>query len=138
MPQEPTRAVTTSSDRLPSEPLDRHAIMHRLVSELGYSDRGASLVTDRLEASDARIQSGFLKWWNTGQIESVEVEGYDVQRLMREHQFNPIAAFLTLDWLIKEPVSAKAALARGHDRVELKPSPRLESPGSAKGPAEST
>lgn len=123
---------------MPSEPLDRHAIVRRLVAELGYSDRGASLVADRLEVSDVRIRASFLKWWNSGHIESVEVEGYGVQQLMREHQFNPIAAFLTLDWLIKEPGNAKAALARGHDRVQLTSSSILGSPGSAKGPEEST
>ena len=47
----------------------------------------------------------------------MEVEGYTAQRLMQERHMKPVAAFLTLDWLLKEPAAALKALARPYDVV---------------------
>jgi hypothetical protein len=45
------------------------------------------------------------------------VEGYSIERLMKEFGMNPIAAFLALDWLIRDPDTARALIKRGFDRI---------------------
>jgi hypothetical protein len=93
-------------------------LVPRLVEEFGYSPYAADITASELATAEPRIQKAFLHWWNTGQVVALEVEQYDVRRLANEHGMNPIAAFLTLDWLIKEPEAALASLARGHDWIE--------------------
>jgi hypothetical protein len=92
-------------------------LVTRLVSEFGYPLQGAQMVAEKLLACGPEIKAAFLYWWNEGSLDDLVVEGYTVQRLMEEHGMNPIAAFLTLDWLMREPEKAKVSLARGHDRV---------------------
>jgi hypothetical protein len=51
----------------------------------------------------------------------MEVEGYSLARLVRDYALQEPGAFLMLDWLLKEPIAAKAALARGFDSVGHEP-----------------
>jgi len=95
--------------------IERDYIISRLADEFGYPAEGAHLVADKLAACAGEVQASFHKWWTTGHLDVLEVEQYTVQRLMNEHGMNPVAAFLTLDWLIREPEKARTSLARGHD-----------------------
>lgn len=92
-------------------------LVSRLIFEFGYPEEGAKLVAEKLAACQPEIKEAFLKWWDEGQLGTIEVEGYTLQKLMEKHSLKPIAAFLTLDWLAREPEKARAALARGHDRI---------------------
>ncbi|NJL54003.1 hypothetical protein HC928_01780 [bacterium] len=92
-------------------------LIPRLMSELDYSYQGAQLVAVKLRQSAPEIQAAFGAWWEHGDIPEFEVESYSVERLMRQHGMNPIAALLTLDWLLREPAKALASLQRGHDEV---------------------
>jgi hypothetical protein len=49
------------------------------------------------------------------------VQGYTAQRLVDEYQFTPPNAFVTLDWLIREPAKAVKALSEGYDIIEIEP-----------------
>jgi hypothetical protein len=66
------------------------------------------------------IKTAFLKWWRTGEFTQIEVESYTWKSLMEQHNLNPIAALLTLDWLTREPEKAKQSLTKGHDFVKIK------------------
>lgn len=88
-----------------------------LVEELSYSPYAAEVVAKDLLAAMPQIMEAFVQFREQGQISELEVEGYDLQRLEQEHSMNPIAALLTLDWLLKEPEVALASLDRGHDEV---------------------
>jgi len=46
-----------------------------------------------------------------------EIEGYSMNRLLTEHNMTPIAAFLTLDWLMREPAIALASLNKGRESL---------------------
>jgi hypothetical protein len=93
-------------------------LVQRLIGEFGYSPHAAQVVAEELADADERIQEAFLRWWTKGELSNLTVRQYNLRRLKDEHGMNPIAAFLTLDWLLKEPGKALASLARGHDRVE--------------------
>jgi len=97
--------------------METQSLIPRLVAEFGYPEKGAKLVADKLVSSAPEIQSTFLIWWQNGEIMDLAVEGYTVSQLMAEHQMNPVAAFLTLDWLKREPEAARISLAKGHDRL---------------------
>ena len=91
-----------------------------LVERHGYSQVGAAVVAARLLRLQPQLHEEFERWWQTGSLPSIDIEGFTTDRLMREQQLNPIAAILTLDWLIREPEKAKAAILQGYDRVSSK------------------
>ncbi len=97
--------------------MEKPEIIQRLTGELGYPESGAYVVAEKLLALAPEVNAGFECWWRTGEIQPLEVEGYTIEKLMTKHSLKPIAAFLTLDWLVREPEKAKAAVERGHDRI---------------------
>jgi hypothetical protein len=91
----------------------------RLVAEFGYTEKSVERVAYDLQACTPTVQEAFAKWWRgEGLDASLEVKGYTLKRLIEEYRFGPIAAFLDMDWLIREPEEATKALARGYDIVE--------------------
>lgn len=52
-------------------------------------------------------------------ITDIAREGYTVKGLIKDYSMNPIAAYLTLDYLEKQPDEAKKSLKKGHDIVEV-------------------
>jgi hypothetical protein len=97
-------------------------IIARLVSEFDYSEKLAKEVARKLRDSAPEIQVAFEKWWYGGGFdEHLVVQGYTAQRLVEKYRFTPPNAFVTLDWLIREPEKAVKALARGYDRVVMSP-----------------
>lgn len=95
-------------------------IVTRLMADYGYPRNGAQLVALKLGQLQVPLAKQVEKWWVTHEPIMLEVEGHSVETLKRDHGLNDIAAILTLDWLIRDPNGAQAALARGHDSVEPK------------------
>lgn len=93
-------------------------LLPRLENEFGYPQSGAKLVAEKLVICDPLISGAFWEWWQTGKAKlELEIEGFSLARLMNEHQMKPIAAFLTMDWLLREPQKAATSLRRGHDNI---------------------
>lgn len=59
----------------------------------------ARAVAIRLLSSTPRVRGAFQKWWLTGRIEDVTVEGYNLRRLVEEKGMSPLGALLTLSLL---------------------------------------
>lgn len=78
-----------------------------------YDEQGAGLVFDHLETTSAEIREAAFLWVENGTVSDISAEGYDVERLQKEFGMNPLAAILTLDWLQKDPASARQALKAG-------------------------
>lgn len=97
--------------------MDRNTIVNRLEQEFGYPRQGAELVATRLESLRGPLRDAFVRWWESGTLPDLTIEGYTVERLMRDQRMNPIASFLTLDWLEREPEKAIASLKKGHDQI---------------------
>jgi hypothetical protein len=66
-----------------------------------------------------QLQEPFEHWFETGEFPTLEIEGYNADRLIGNMGMNMAATFLSLDWLLREPKSAKASLDKGHDHVYL-------------------
>ena len=99
--------------------MDAKTLIPRLTSEFGYPPQGAQLVATKIAAFTPDIRESFATWWTTGNLPETEVAGYTLTKLMNEHSMKPIAAFLTLDWLAREPDKALSSLKKGHDLLSL-------------------
>jgi hypothetical protein len=99
--------------------MERDTVVSRLVEEFGYPLHGASLVADKLLALSPPVREAFISWWDGGPLPSLEISGETVRTLMDQHGQQPIAAFLTLDWLQRDPVAARRVLRKGHDSVRF-------------------
>lgn len=93
-------------------------MLPRLIDEFGYPKKGAQIVVQKLMQCTPEVKEAFLAWWHSGETGALEVEGFTVKRLMKHHGMNPVAAFLTLDWLKREPDAALSSLVKGHDYVK--------------------
>ncbi|MCL2310900.1 MAG: hypothetical protein FWC41_00215 [Firmicutes bacterium] len=88
--------------------MERTHLHEKLSSEIkGYKKRGERIL-DKIYAMDEEILDSFRHWFYTNEIEDIEVEGYTVHSLMDNNpSLNVVGAFLTLDWLLREPCKAK-------------------------------
>ncbi|MBN1877707.1 MAG: hypothetical protein JXA33_26020 [Anaerolineae bacterium] len=99
--------------------IDQQTLISRLTQEFGYPLKNAALVAEKLRRCSPLVAAAFEQWWYTGVIPELSVEEYSVTQLINERKLKPIAAFLTLDWLVREPEKAKASLRKGHDFVKI-------------------
>ena len=58
------------------------------------------------------------EWADNGKEPDMEIQGYSYARLVKEYDMRPIGAFLTLDWLRRDPETAVAALRRGIRKIK--------------------
>lgn len=70
-----------------------------LVEQHGLEPDHARAVAVRLLSSTPRIRGAFQRWWLTGRVDDVDVEGYNLRRLVREKGMSPLGALLTLSLL---------------------------------------
>ena len=101
--------------------MERCFLINYLREHDQYSDKGAEVAADMFFQAHEQIQEAYISFIETGLLPETEIEGYTVEQLMTEHKMKPLAAFLTLDWLIRFPDEAKKSLAKGHDWVGTKP-----------------
>lgn len=96
-----------------------YEIVPRLVAEFGYTEKSAQRVALELQTCTPTIQEAFEKWWRGEGLDlQLEVKGYTLKRLIEEYGFGPVAAFLDMDWLIREPEEAAQALSEGYDTIK--------------------
>lgn len=84
-----------------------------LLKEEGYPTHMIANTIVKLNNLTAPIKESFESWCQTGIIPAVRIGGYDFMVLTQNFHMKPVGAFLTLDWLIREPEDAKIALSKG-------------------------
>lgn len=90
----------------------------RLIAQWGYPEYGARKLALMLSQLQPPLAAHVARWWETGEPVELQVEGCTLETLKRDHGMNDIAGILTLDWLLRDPATALAQLARGHDHVQ--------------------
>jgi HD-like signal output (HDOD) protein len=95
--------------------IDATTIASRLVNEFGFSAQSAELTAGDLLSCSQVVLDAFVRWWRTGELGNLEVEGISAAKLTSEHGLTPVGAFLMLNWLLADPARAKAVLSRGFD-----------------------
>ena len=68
---------------------------------------------DKLERLAPDVAKAFGVWAEYGETPSLAVGEWTYSKLMEKFNMRPVAAFLALDWLIREPEKAEKALKRG-------------------------
>ncbi len=104
------------SDNSPILPVPE-LVIKRLCDELGYSEHAATLVISELDNCRDEVKRAFNDWWREGRLDTLEVEGWNAQRICDRLGCSPAAGILNLDWLLSEPLAARIALERGFDRI---------------------
>lgn len=78
-----------------------------------YPDYMLEQTADKIERMDERIKAAFEEWVDNDVIPTIEIEGWSYNKLVEKFKMRPVAAFLALDWLTREPEKAAKALKRG-------------------------
>ena len=91
--------------------MDRDKLMEVLVDKYDYKNSQVGAVADKILAFDPRVAAAFGKWMETGVIDETEVAGYTVAGIIAKKKMKVVGAYLTLDWLAREPEQARQALA---------------------------
>ena len=69
--------------------------------------------SEKLEKLQPEILSAFTQWLSDGKTPSISIENFSFQDLTMKFGMTPVGAFITLDWLVREPEKAKRSLERG-------------------------
>lgn len=85
----------------------------RILKEEGYPDFILEKTANKVEALSPEIATKFGEFCVHGILPKIEIEGYGYKRLVEEFGMKPVGAFITLDWLTREPEKAKDALRKG-------------------------
>ena len=92
--------------------MDRETIF-ALLKEEAYPAHMIENTVAKLERLQPSVASSFSTWINEGKIPEAVVEGFTYATLINDYGMTPIGAFLTLDWLVRDPQKASASLKKG-------------------------
>lgn len=92
--------------------MEREKIIEILKNE-GYPDFIIGKTADKIEAFSPVIAKAFCSWCERKEQINLVVEDFSFDDLIGKWGMKPIGAFITLDWLIREPEKAKEALNKG-------------------------
>ena len=59
------------------------------------------------------VAESFESWLYQGKLPNIEIEGYTYSILVNDYGMKPVGAFLTLDWLCRDPQKAILSLKKG-------------------------
>lgn len=94
-------------------------VIRRMVADYGYPEWQAPETARRLCQCSAPVQEAFERWWEDGWLDpALEVQGYTLHRLIDDYEFKPFAAFLMMDWLLRDPQTALPLLTKGYDSIQ--------------------
>ncbi len=85
-----------------------------------YSEVGISAILQELISMDKEIRNEFENYLSGKPVKDLKFAGYTLKKLELEHGMNPIAGFLTLDWIKRSPKDATESLKRGHDTFKFR------------------
>ena len=81
-----------------------------LVEKYDYKNSQVDDVVEKIGRFSPKVAAAFENWLNTGEIDKTEVDGYTITAIIKKKSMKIVAAYLTLDWLEREPETAKLAL----------------------------
>ena len=73
----------------------------------------ADLLYDQFVKKSDAVREAVWQWVESGCAPELVAEGYTTTSLQEKFGMNYAAAAFTIDWLRRDPVHAKAAIARG-------------------------
>lgn len=92
--------------------MERNKIIAVLIKE-SYPEFMIEQTVSKIENFEPEIKEAFELWLLDGTVPKITLEGYTYKDLLHQYGMKPIGAFITMDWLKKEPEKATKALERG-------------------------
>ncbi len=88
-------------------------IIKTLIEDKGYDKVQTERLAPRIDALSPDIRASLENWLTTGELSSPVYADYDVRKILeKQPAYKEIAAYLTLDWLRRDPDAAKKQLNR--------------------------
>lgn len=97
--------------------MSREEFVTRMEGE-GYSLRELALLFTVVCKMDSKVRRWTVLWLLGKGFPQDYVEGVSVPQLVEEG-YHPMAAFIIMDWLIKDPAAAKYSLVRHANPIEM-------------------
>jgi hypothetical protein len=88
-----------------------------VANRLGVSidSNGVDVVSGKIRDLSEELRDDFRSYWNTGVVNMNLTRGsWSIQKLVESRKSNVIAAFLDLDWIIRDPIKAEKSLNKGY------------------------
>ena len=96
-------------------------IIEKLVEDKKFDKVQVERVSGKIEALSPDIREAFEKWIDTDAIAGPTYGGHDVNSILKaQPHLTVLAAYLTLDWLRRDPVAAKKSIEHTKYVVRLK------------------
>ena len=92
--------------------MERNKVRDILIQEQ-YPDFMIEQTLNKIEKFNPIIMNEFEVWVETQKSSKLAVEGYDFSCLINQYGMKPVGAFITLDWLTRDPETAVNALKKG-------------------------
>lgn len=83
------------------------------------SESAQNTLISNIEKMNPLLRISLEKVLKNKEAPEINLLGYTVETLKINHGMNEIAAYLTLDWILKEPDQALHSLEKGHDKVNI-------------------
>lgn len=92
--------------------MERTKILN-ILKEQGYPAFMLDKTADKVEGFHPIVAEAFEMWSEHEVMPSVSVEGYTYSILVEKFKMKPVGAFITLDWIMREPEVAVKNLREG-------------------------
>lgn len=92
--------------------MTQDSIYNNLIAK-GYPEKAAYILAEDLFKISTELKPHLHSWMESGEEVDYSVEGFSIKGLMQKYQLQYPAALLSIDWLIKDPATAIAAINRG-------------------------
>jgi hypothetical protein len=90
--------------------MNKEQLRELLVEKYDYKNSQVDGVVDKIMRFSPIVAAAFNKWLETGVTDDTSAEGYTIQSIIEKKPMKVVSAYITLDWLEREPDLAKLAL----------------------------
>ena len=88
-------------------------ILTKLLKDENYPAHMVEGTIAKLNKLQPVVADSFDSWLNHGKLPIIEIEGYTYSILINDYGMKPVGAFLTLDWICRDPQKAILSLKKG-------------------------
>ena len=92
--------------------MERNRIIE-ILKEQGYPTFMLEKTADKVENLSQPLKESFSLWVESGIEPSLSIKGYSYSILIEKFKMKQVGAFITLDWIMREPEKAIENLNRG-------------------------
>lgn len=92
--------------------MERNRIIE-ILKEQGYPTFMLEKTADKVENLSQPLKESFSKWIESGIEPSLSIKGYSYSILIEKFKMRPVGAFITLDWIMREPEKAIESINKG-------------------------